>query len=107
MKIADVETNRIGEVLESLEIEPINSGACGGEWLAALSGGEIQSNNPADNSVIAKVQLAGAREYDQVARQAETAFLSWRMTPAPKRGEIVRQIGDELRRYQPELGALV
>jgi aldehyde dehydrogenase (NAD+) len=107
MKIADVETNRIGQVLESLEIEPINSGACGGGWLAALSGGEIASNNPADNSVIAKVQLAGVREYDQVVRQAETAFLSWRMTPAPKRGEIVRQIGDELRRYKPELGALV
>jgi aldehyde dehydrogenase (NAD+) len=107
MNITEAETNKIAETLESLEIEPINSGACGGEWIAALSGGEMQSLNPADGKVIAKVQLAGPREYDQVVRQAAAAFASWRMTPAPKRGEIVREIGDELRRFKAELGALV
>jgi aldehyde dehydrogenase (NAD+) len=107
MNITEAETNKIAETLESLEIEPINSGACGGEWIAALAGGEMQSLNPADGKVIAKVQLAGPREYDQVVRQAVAAFSSWRMTPAPKRGEIVREIGDELRRWKAELGALV
>jgi aldehyde dehydrogenase (NAD+) len=107
MHITDTETNKITETLESLEIEPTNSGACGGEWIAALSGGEMESVNPADGKVIAKVQLAGPREYDQVVRQAEGAFAAWRMTPAPKRGEIVREIGDELRRSKAELGALV
>jgi len=107
MNITEAETNKIAATLESLEIEPVNSGACGGEWIAALSGGELESLNPADGKAIAKVQLAGAREYDQVVRRAVTAFASWRMTPAPKRGEIVREIGEELRRFKAELGALV
>src|SRR5690242_12781350 len=107
MRLAETETTRIAEVLENLLIDPINSGACGGEWIAALSGGELESINPADGSVIAKVQQAGPREYDQVVQQAVAAFAPWRMMPAPKRGEIVREIGDELRRYKADLGALV
>lgn len=107
MNMTETEINRIAEVLEVLEIEPLNSGACGGEWLAALSGGEIESINPSDGAAIAKIQLAGPREYDQVVRQAAAAFHSWRMIPAPKRGEIVREIGNELRRFKAELGALV
>ena len=63
MRMAETETTRIAEVLENLEIEPINSGVCGGEWIAALSGGELESINPADGSVIAKVQQAGPREF--------------------------------------------
>jgi aldehyde dehydrogenase (NAD+) len=105
--MAETETTRIAEVLEKLEIEPVNSGACGGEWITPLSGGELESINPADGSVIAKVQQAGPREYDQVVQQALAAFASWRMMPAPQRGEIVREIGDELRRYKADLGALV
>lgn len=105
--MTETEINRIAEVLEVLEIEPLNSGACGGEWLAALSGGEIESLNPSDGSAIAKIQVAGPREYDQVVRQAAAAFHSWRMIPAPKRGEVVREIGNELRRFKAELGALV
>ena len=107
MHMTETEINRIAEVLAALEVEPINSGACGGEWLAALSGGEMESLNPADGSAIAKVQLAGPREYDQVVQQAAAAFPSWRMMPAPKRGEIVREIADELRRCKADLGALV
>ena len=107
MQMTQTEINRIAEVLEALDIEPINSGACGGEWLAAPAGGELESTNPADGSAIAKVQLAGPREYDQVVRQAAAAFPSWRMIPAPKRGEIVREIAGELRGAKAELGALV
>jgi len=107
MQMTQTEINRIAGVLEALEIEPINSGACGGEWLAAPSGGELESLNPADSSVIAKIQLAGPREYDQVVRQAAAAFAGWRMIPAPKRGEVVRQIAEELRKYKADLGALV
>src|SRR3984893_4054684 len=107
MNVAETETNKVAEILESLDVEPINSGACGGEWIAAPSGGELDSINPADGSVIAKVQLAGPREYDQVVNQAVAAFQSWRMTPAPQRGEIVREIGNELRLHKAALGALV
>src|SRR5229473_2540855 len=107
MKLAEIATNRVAEVLENLEIEPVNSGVCGGEWIASPSGGELESINPADGSVIAKVQLAGPREYDQVIAKAQSAFHAWRMTPAPQRGEIVREIGNELRRHKADLGALV
>src|SRR5713226_9144176 len=107
MKLAEIDTNRVAEVLENLEIEPVNSGVCGGEWIASPSGGELESINPADGSVIAKVQLAGPREYDQVITKAQSAFHGWRMTPAPQRGEIVREIGNELRLHKADLGALV
>src|SRR5260370_1410052 len=107
MKLAEIDTNRVAEVLENLEIEPLNSGVCGGEWIASPSGGELDSLNPADGSVLAKVQLAGPREYDQVIAKAQSAFHAWRMTPAPQRGEIVREIGNELRRHKADLGALV
>ncbi|PYT26437.1 MAG: aldehyde dehydrogenase family protein, partial [Acidobacteria bacterium] len=107
MKLAEIDIHRVAEVLENLEIEPVNSGVCGGEWLASPSGGEIESINPADGSVIAKVQLAGPREYDQVITKAQSAFHGWRMTPAPQRGEIVREIGNELRLHKADLGALV
>jgi aldehyde dehydrogenase (NAD+) len=94
-------------VLDRLEIEPVNSGACHSGWLEKLSGREIASINPADQSTIARVRLAGAEDYDRVARAAAERFPEWRMLPAPKRGEIVRDLADELRRHKRELGALV
>ncbi len=107
MNVAETHAAKVEEILESLEIEPINSGACGGEWIPVPSGRELDSINPADGSLIAKVQTAGPREYDRVVKRALEAFEGWRMTPAPKRGEIVRQIGEELRQHKAELGALV
>ncbi|MFN7992463.1 MAG: aldehyde dehydrogenase family protein [Bryobacteraceae bacterium] len=95
------------EVLERLEIEPVNSGACYGNWIADPSGGELASLNPADGSVIARVRMAGREDYDRVTAAAAEAFLEWRMIPAPKRGEIVREFADELRRCKADLGALV
>jgi aldehyde dehydrogenase (NAD+) len=95
------------EILERLEIEPVNSGACDGDWIANPSGGELASLNPADGSVIARVRMAGREDYERIAQRAAEAFLQWRLIPAPQRGEIVRQLGHELRRFKPELGALV
>src|SRR5205807_9844469 len=57
--------------------------------------------------VLARIQTAGLEDYETVMARAGEAFLEWRMIPAPKRGEIVRQIGNELRAYKAELGALV
>ena len=107
MNVAETNTARVERILESLEIEPINSGACGGEWIPVPMGPELDSSNPADGSLIAKVQTAGPREYERVVKRALEAFEGWRMTPAPKRGEIVREIGDELRQRKADLGALV
>jgi len=107
MNVVETNAARVEEILECLEIEPVNSGACGGEWIPVPLGPELESINPADGSLIAKVQTAGPREYDRVVKRAQEAFEGWRMMPAPKRGEIVRQIGDELRQHKAELGALV
>jgi aldehyde dehydrogenase (NAD+) len=97
----------IREVLTSLEIQPLNPGACADAWIEHPSGGELASTNPADGSTIARVALAGADDYDRVVRDSAAAFASWRLVPAPKRGEIVREIANELRTYKTALGTLV
>ena len=100
-------THSISEILERLHIEPVNSGACYGDWIPNPSGGELVSLNPATGEPLAKVLRAGLADYEYVVDRAQNAFLEWRMVPAPKRGEIVRQIGNELRAHKAELGALV
>ena len=100
-------TATANELLERLEIEPVNSGACDGDWIANPSGGELASINPADGSVIARVRMAGRNDYERVTASAAGAFREWRMIPAPKRGEMVREMADELRRSKADLGALV
>ena len=94
-------------ILARLEIEPVNSGACGARWVECPSGGELSSFNPATGSEIAKVRMAGVQDYDRIVNEAARTFLDWRLAPAPKRGEIVREIADELRSHKAELGALV
>ena len=95
------------EVLERLEIEPVNSGACYGDWIPNPSGGELESINPATGEALAKVLRAGPADYECVVARAQAAFSEWRMIPAPKRGEIVREIGNELRLHKADLAALV
>jgi len=97
----------VSEILEKLEIRPANSGACYGEWIATPGGGELRSTNPASGEVLAVVRTAGPADYEAVMARACEAFLEWRVLPAPKRGDIVREIGNELRAFKAELGALV
>jgi len=100
-------TDAIPEILEKLHVEPLNSGACYGEWIPNPSGGEIASLNPSSGEPLARVRLAGPADYEYVVTRAREAFLDWRMMPAPQRGEIVRQIALELREHKDALGALV
>ena len=95
------------KVLSQLGVEKINEGAATGtKWLK--SGGEkIDSYSPVDGKLIASVVAANAKNYETVVQQAQDAFETWRMFPAPKRGEIVRQIGDALRAKKEPLGRLV
>jgi len=69
--------------------------------------GELPSVNPATGEELARVPLATAEEYDRVVANATGVFEKWRMVPAPVRGQIVREIGDELRKHKDDLGALV
>ncbi len=93
-------------VLRALGVEEENPGAFAGEWLPT-AGKRVESLNPATGEPIAAVRLAGEEEYERVAATTVRAFEEWRTWPAPRRGEIVRQLGDELRRHKQELGALV
>jgi aldehyde dehydrogenase (NAD+) len=67
----------------------------------------LVSYDPSDGIPIAKVRMALEEDYDEVVYQAAQTFDRWRMVPAPKRGLIVREIGEELRLHKNELGALV
>ncbi|HZT37590.1 MAG TPA: aldehyde dehydrogenase family protein [Bryobacteraceae bacterium] len=93
-------------ILDRLGIEPFNSGACWGEWIDA-GGEELISISPIDGSELGRVRMADEQDYDEVVWNAVQSFEKWRMFPAPKRGQIVREIGDELRKAKPDLGALV
>ncbi len=99
------ETN-IKPILTNLGIKEINDGCSTGTQSFA-SGETIESYSPVDGKLIAKVTAATAEDYEKVMSAATAAFTSWRMMPAPKRGEIVRQYGDVLREYKADLGALV
>jgi aldehyde dehydrogenase (NAD+) len=97
----------IPDILEELHIEPLNSGACCGDWIPSPSGQPLESLDPSTEKPLARVQMAGPQDYEHVVSAAADAFLEWRMMPAPKRGEIVREIADELRAHKAQLGALV
>ena len=94
------------EVLAALGIGPVSPGACTGKWLDT-KGPELESVNPANGEVLGTVRQATAGDYETVAKAADDAFKTWRMMPAPKRGEIVRQVGEALRAKKEMLGALV
>jgi len=96
-------------LLEKLNIQPVNSGACIGPdgWLMDSKGKELVSYNPATGDALAKVIQATPETYEKVASTAQESFLKWREVPAPKRGEVVRDLGDALREFKEPLGDLV
>jgi aldehyde dehydrogenase (NAD+) len=95
------------DVLTKLGIEKVNSGVCTGEWLKKPKGEELVSVNPATGKPLATVLQASPEDYEMVVEKAAKAFKTWRVMPAPKRGEVVRQLGLELRKYKDALGMLV
>ncbi|HXH17879.1 MAG TPA: aldehyde dehydrogenase family protein [Chitinophagales bacterium] len=93
--------------LDELELSLSENGASTGcQWLKT-KGRLIESRSPVDDSLIGTVNEIGKSEYDKVVDTAQKAFREWRMIPAPRRGNVVRQIGDELRKYKEPLGRLV
>ena len=95
--------------LQELGIKEINSGSCAGPDLwGPLEGRELlEVVTPITGKVIAKVAQANAEDYEKVVKTANENFLKWRLLPAPKRGDIVRQLGNELRVNKEALGKLV
>ncbi|MEQ1678540.1 MAG: aldehyde dehydrogenase family protein, partial [Chitinophagaceae bacterium] len=95
------------DFLKILKIESLNKGvSTGTQWIDS-KGETIDSFSPVDGKKIGSVIAADKESYEAVIKKAEAAFLTWRLMPAPKRGEIVRQVGDALRHYKEPLGKLV
>ena len=96
------------DFLKKLGIEGTNLGTSTGQnYFGSGSEETISSHTPIDGSQIADTTVTSREDYDKVVAKAQEAFKEWRMTPAPKRGEIVRQIGLELRKHKEDLGRLV
>lgn len=92
---------------EELGIEKENPGICTGtKWIDG-SAGPLSSYSPADNQHIGTISQASWNDYQTVIHQAQAAFNIWKDVPAPVRGELVRQMGQELRRYKEPLGKIV
>ena len=93
--------------LSELQIQTNNKGvSTGTKWIAS-KGAKIESYSPVDGKLIGSVSSADKNSYEMVIATAQAAFVEWRNWPAPKRGDIVRQIGDELRLNKQSLGELV
>lgn len=95
------------DILKQLGINATNPGvSTGNKWIKS-KGPVIQSFSPVDGKLIASVSPATEKEYQQVIDTALEAYKVWRNIPAPKRGEVVRQTGEELRKFKEPLGKLV
>ena len=107
MSTTTLSPSRIADTLKTLGVETASSGvSTGSNWLKG-EGGALESFSPVDGSLIGTVRSANRAEYETVVATARQAFAEWRSWPAPKRGEVVRQLGEELRKHKADLGKLV
>ena len=94
-------------VLEKLGIADENPGAFSGEWSRSRGSAKIDKISPIDGRRLASVRTASDEDYEKTISRAQEAFLKWRVTPGPVRGETVRRLGNALRELKRELGQLV
>ena len=98
----------INPILRDLGIKDVNEASSTGQIWASAGENSIETVfSPVDGKVIAKVKFASAADYDITIKKAQEAFPLWRSWPAPKRGEIIRQLGEALREHKENLGKLV
>ncbi len=99
----------INALLGRLGLKATNAGAWSGthHWSESRDSTLINVRNPADGTLIAQLRPASAQDYENVMASAVEAAAQWRLVPAPKRGEAVRLLGEELRRHKTDLGTLV
>jgi aldehyde dehydrogenase (NAD+) len=95
------------EFLARLGIEAVNRGAATKGGFLDTRGREIEVRSPIDDQPVAKVRLATAEDYETVVTESVRTFEAWKAVPAPKRGEILREVGDALRAVKDDLGRLV
>jgi len=99
----------LNAVLARLGLSAMNAGAWSGAagWSKSTADALVNVRNPADGALIAQVRPANAHDYEAVMASAVAAAQAWREVPAPKRGEAIRQLGEELRHHKHDLGTLV
>jgi aldehyde dehydrogenase (NAD+) len=107
MSTLTLTTNQIADILKKLGVQEMNSGvSTGANWMKG-EGELLESSSPVDGALIGSVRGASRAEYDKAIATAQKGFEEWRTWPAPKRGEVVRQLGEELRKHKADLGKLV
>jgi len=96
-------------VLHELGLNAINPGASSGRggWVSTTTEGLLDSVNPATGQVLAQVNRCLSHDYEALVQESQRAFQEWRQVPAPKRGDVVRLIGEALRAKKDALGSLV
>jgi len=92
-------------LLKKLGLQATNPGVFWGEW--GGNGRILESVSPVDGKVIARIKTGTAEDYEKVVSRAQKAFQQWQSVPAPKRGEVIRQLGNALREAKSDLGKLV
>src|SRR3982751_5907829 len=92
-------------VLQTLGLAEENAGVFSGAWRG--NGPKIDKYSPIDGRKLASVRTASDTDYEEVVRRAREAFLKWRVTPGPVRGETGRRLGNALREHKSALGHLV
>ena len=93
------------DFLKELGIEKINFGGYSDKWLG--SGSELDSVTPADGTLIAKIKQCNSGDYENIMQRSSEIFKKWRMEPAPKRGEVVRNLANAFRKHKVALGKLI
>lgn len=99
--------NQLTEIFADLGLKAVNAGAFGNGWNQETGGESLISYNPSTGAALAEINCATESSYEKAVADAEDAFQTWRMMPAPKRGEVVRQLGEAFRKYKEPLGKLV
>ena len=96
------------KLLKDLNIQAVNPGAFSGQgWHSETHAKRLKSFNPTNGELLAEIAVCTADDYEQVMVRAQSAAQDWKRVPAPKRGEIIRQIGQALREKKDWLGSLV
>lgn len=92
--------------LKVLQLDNANPGvSTGSDWITTST--SIESFSPVDGQLIGSAGTGSVREYEELIKKGGEAFKHWRSVPAPKRGDVVRQLGDAFRLYKQDLGALI
>ena len=94
-------------VTEAFGLAEVNSGSYGGDWLSTSGRATLECRSPIDGGLLGRVTLATDNDYEQVVTASVAAYREWMRLPAPKRGEIVADVGAELAAKKTDLGLLV